>query len=53
METALNGALPPLSYNEREAYAKQVLKTFPLHLFHTVETEGGDFCGECKRISMQ
>ena len=38
MESAFNGALYPLSYNEREAYAKRVLKTFPLHLFDTVET---------------
>lgn len=38
MESAFIGVLPPLSYSERESYAKRVLKTFPLHLFHAVST---------------
>ena len=30
--------LPPLSNHEREEYARRVLKTFPVHLFHVVDT---------------
>lgn len=35
-----NGTLsPPLPYQEREAYARKVLKSFPLHLFQIVDAQ--------------
>ena len=37
MEDALANISTPLSYSEREAYAKRVLKSFPLHLFKVVD----------------
>lgn len=39
IDSASINAIPKsLSYSERDTYAKRVIKTFPLHLFHAVET---------------
>jgi hypothetical protein len=36
LTVALDSMMEPLSDAERDAYARRVLKTFPLHLFHAV-----------------
>jgi hypothetical protein len=37
LQAAFDGIVEPLSYQERDAYAKRILKTFPVHLFNVVK----------------
>lgn len=39
LDYAFNNLLQPLPYHKREAYAKRILKTFPIHLFQIIEDE--------------
>jgi hypothetical protein len=34
---AMNNLLQPLSIQQRDAYARRILETFPIHLFETVQ----------------
>mmetsp|Transcript_15197 Transcript_15197/g.18503 ORF Transcript_15197/g.18503 Transcript_15197/m.18503 type:complete len:337 (-) Transcript_15197:116-1126(-) len=40
LSEALSNTTQPLTYTEREAYAKRILKTFPMHLFQEVDEIG-------------
>lgn len=39
LQFAFSNILQPLPYPEREAYAKRVLKTFPMHLFQAIDVK--------------